>query len=132
MAAETITEVKLLVVKKSVIAALVSRNVSITSQLLVLTARELARVQDRVLLVSSKSAQERVVGFLLEMSNRASATDNMVELSMSRQDIADYLGLTIETVSRTLWSLESCGAIEISSSRRIVLRSRSALVRLQQ
>jgi len=51
---------------------------------------------------------------------------------MSRQDIADYLGLTIETVSRTLWALESCGTIGISRRRRIQFRNRSTLVRLQQ
>jgi hypothetical protein len=44
--------------------------------------------------------------------------------------IADYLGLTIETVSRTLTSLESCAAIEVPSSRHIVLRNRSALNRM--
>ena len=49
---------------------------------------------------------------------------------MSRQDIADYLGLTIETVSRTLTILENAATIELSSSRRIVLRNRSALTRL--
>jgi CRP/FNR family nitrogen fixation transcriptional regulator len=49
---------------------------------------------------------------------------------MSRQDIADYLGLTIETVSRTLTGLESAAAIEVPTSRRIVLRNRSALSRL--
>jgi CRP/FNR family nitrogen fixation transcriptional regulator len=49
---------------------------------------------------------------------------------MSRQDIADYLGLTIETVSRTLTSLESCAAIEVPTSRHIVVRDRSALNRL--
>ena len=46
---------------------------------------------------------------------------------MSRQDIADYLGLTIETVSRTLTSLEDLAAIEVPTSRRIVLRNRAAL-----
>ena len=63
-----------------------------------------------------KTAQERVVGFLLEMAERAPDHD-AVELPMSRQDIADYLGLTIETVSRTLTMLESDGAIELPTSR---------------
>jgi CRP/FNR family nitrogen fixation transcriptional regulator len=49
---------------------------------------------------------------------------------MSRQDIADYLGLTIETVSRTLGRLEKTDTIEVPSSRRIVLRDHSALSRL--
>jgi CRP/FNR family nitrogen fixation transcriptional regulator len=49
---------------------------------------------------------------------------------MSRQDIADYLGLTIETVSRTLTHLENVAAIEVPTSRRIVLRNRFALSRL--
>ena len=49
---------------------------------------------------------------------------------MSRQDIADYLRLTIETVSRTLTLLENAATIELSSSRRIVLRNRPALRRL--
>jgi CRP/FNR family transcriptional regulator, nitrogen fixation regulation protein len=132
LAAETITNAKILVIRKSVLNALASRNAALLSHLLSLTARELGRVQDRVLLLSSKSAQERVVGFLLEMSKRASSNANSVELPMSRQDIADYLGLTIETVSRTLWALENCGAIGISRRRRIQFRSRSKLVQLQQ
>jgi CRP-like cAMP-binding protein len=49
---------------------------------------------------------------------------------MSRQDIADYLGLTIETVSRTLTQLENSDAIAVPTSRRIVLRNRAALSRL--
>ena len=49
---------------------------------------------------------------------------------MSRQDIADYLGLTIETVSRTLSLMEDAAEIEVPTSRRIVLRNRAALARL--
>ena len=49
---------------------------------------------------------------------------------MSRQDIADYLGLTIETVSRTLTILENSAAISLPTSRRIVLHNRAALRRL--
>ena len=51
--------------------------------------------------------------------------ENIVELPMSRQDIADYLGLTIETVSRTLTVWKRAAAIEVPTSRRIVLRNRS-------
>jgi CRP/FNR family nitrogen fixation transcriptional regulator len=82
------------------------------------------RVQDHVLLLV-KNAQEHVASFLLEMSERTCA-GNVIELPVSRQDIADYLGLTIETVSRTLTILEGADAIELSTSRRIVLRNRSA------
>jgi CRP-like cAMP-binding protein len=70
-----------------------------------------------------------VAGFLLEMAERTSAA-NAVELPMSRQDIADYLGLTIETVSRTLTALECSAAIGLPSSRHIVLRNRAALHRI--
>ena len=78
--------------------ALAERDQRSAAQLLTMTGRELRRVQDHVLLLV-KSAQERVARFLLEMAERAAG--NAVELPMSRQDIADYLGLTIETVSRT-------------------------------
>ena len=63
------------------------------------------------------------------MAKRAPA-GNEIDLPMSRQDIADYLGLTIETVSRTLTQLENSSAIAVPSSRRIVLRNRAALTRM--
>ena len=126
--AEAIADAKVVVVKRSAITALAGRDAAIGRELFALTGRELRRVQDRVLLLV-KSAQERVASFLLEMAERASA-GNTIELPMSRQDIADYLGLTIETVSRTLTGLESAATIEVPTSRRIVLRNRSALSRL--
>ncbi len=126
--AEAITDAKVLVIKRSALTALAGGDATVARQLFALTSCELRRMQDRVLLLI-KSAQERVASFLLEMADRAAA-GNVVELPMSRQDIADYLGLTIETVSRTLTCLESTAAIEVPSSRRIVLRNRSALNRL--
>jgi CRP/FNR family transcriptional regulator, nitrogen fixation regulation protein len=126
--AEAITECKVLVIKRSALMALAARDHDVARQLWTITGGELRRVQDHIMLLV-KSAQERVASFLLEMSARISA-DNAVELPMSRQDIADYLGLTIETVSRTLTILENAATIELSSSRRIVLRNRSALSRL--
>lgn len=125
LSAEAITDAKVLVVKRTALHALAGRDASVAQQLFALTGRELHRVQDRILLLI-KSAHERVASFLLEMAERA-AQKNTIDLPMSRQDIADYLGLTIETVSRTLTSLETAAAIEVSTSRRIVLRDRAAL-----
>ena len=76
-----------------------------------------------------KTAPERVASFLLEMADRIQSRDE-VELPMSRQDIADYLGVTIETVSRTLTQLENASVIALPCCKRIVLRNRSALKRL--
>lgn len=126
--AEAITDVKVIVIKRSAVEALAARDNDVARQLWAMTGRELQRMQDHILLLI-KSAQERVAGFLLEMADRIKST-NEVELPMSRQDIADYLGLTIETVSRTLTILENSAAIALPTSRRIVLRNRAALRRL--
>ncbi len=128
LSAEAMTDTKLLVIKRSALNALASRDVAVARQLFALTGRELARAQDRIFLLI-KSAQGRVASFLLEMAKRVSG-GNTVELPMSRQDIADYLGLTIETVSRTLTSLETASTIEVATSRRIVLRNPTALNRM--
>jgi len=61
---------------------------------------------------------------------KVAAGGDELELPMSRQDIADYLGLTIETVSRTMTQLENDAAIGLPTSPRIVLRNRAALGRL--
>ena len=126
--AEAITQCEVLVIRRSALVALADKDHDVARQLWTLTGNELRRLQEHILLLI-KSAQERVAAFLLEMEQRVYA-GNAVELPMSRQDIADYLGLTIETVSRTLTNMENASTIELSSSRRIVLRNRSALRRL--
>ena len=126
LSAEAIADAKVLVIKRSMLTALAAHDPGVARELFALTGYEAQRMQERVLLLI-KTARERVVGFLLEMAERVPA-DNAIELPMSRQDIADYLGLTIETVSRTLTSLEDSAAIELPTSRRsIVLRNRTAL-----
>ncbi len=126
--AEAIVECKVMLIKRSSVVALAGRSHDVANQLWTMTAKELQRAQAHIMLLI-KTAQERVAGFLLEMASRAPA-GNTVELPMSRQDIADYLGLTIETVSRTLTQLENSAAISVPSSRRIVLRNQAALNRL--
>jgi CRP/FNR family transcriptional regulator len=81
-----------------------------------LAVRELSQAQDHIVLLGRRSAEEKVATFLVRWRNRiaeAAAASQMVPLPMSRQDIADYLGLTIETVSRTFTRFERDGVIEI-------------------
>jgi CRP/FNR family transcriptional regulator len=75
---------------------------------------EMAAAQDQMVLLSCKSAEERLCTFLLKHLRRAAAKNgvqSMVALPMTRQDMADYLGLTIETVSRTITKLTNKGVL---------------------
>jgi CRP/FNR family transcriptional regulator, nitrogen fixation regulation protein len=116
---DAISETHVLVVK---------RRVATSFQLQDLMRRELQLAQNHLLLLI-KSAPERVASFLLEMAERTESSEH-VELPLSRRDIADYLGLTIETVSRTVKRLEKDSIIALPISRRVVLRNRVALKRL--
>jgi CRP/FNR family transcriptional regulator, nitrogen fixation regulation protein len=126
--AEAIVGSDIVMVKRSLVLSLAERDRDVGRQLWSVTAGELDGARSHALLLI-KSAQERVAAFLLEMSQRL-ADANLVELPMGRQDVADYLGLTIETVSRTLTQLESDETIELLASRSIALRNRSILSRL--
>ena len=126
--AEAIVGSTVAMVKRSALLSVSKRDGEVARQLWSTTARQLDEARNHALLLI-KSAQERVAAFLLEMSKRLAHSDS-VELPMGRQDIADYLGLTIETVSRTLTQLENTRTIELLTSRLIALRNRSVLSRL--
>lgn len=133
--AEAVSECKLVRVKRSILFARATDDAELSHALWKLTAAELGRTQSHLLVLGRKTAQERVATFLLEMSERAESRRDgaqgvEVTLPMSRQDIADFLGLTIETVSRTLTHLEEVAAIALPSSRRVLLRDGAALRRL--
>lgn len=81
-----------------------------------LAVRELGQAQDHMVLLGRRSAEEKVATFLVGWRDRlvqVAGPSQTVSLPMSRQDIADYLGLTIETVSRTFTKFERDGVIEI-------------------
>jgi CRP/FNR family nitrogen fixation transcriptional regulator len=123
--AEAVIDAKVLVIKRSAVVSLAAWDNAIAGELLALMGRELERAQNHVLLLI-KTAPERMASFLLEMAARIPSGDKM-ELPMPRQDIADYLGLTIETVSRMLTHLENVSAIALPTPRRIVLRNQAVL-----
>ena len=126
--AEAISESQVLLAKRSAVLARAEREKQFSTQLWDLMVRELQHMQQHSF-VLIKSAEERVAGFLLEMAGRSSGGAS-IELPMSRQDIADYLGLTIETVSRTFTQFVQSGIISLEASRRIQFRNRAALNRL--
>jgi CRP/FNR family nitrogen fixation transcriptional regulator len=128
LSAEAVCDCTIAVIKRSSLVKLARGDSSITQALWTLTARELQRVQKHVLLLV-RSAQERVASFLLEMADRT-ASAGAVVLPMSRRDIADYLGLTIETVSRALAALEDQAAIAMTGARRVQLTNVRELRRL--
>lgn len=128
LSAEAIVNSTVSVIKRSTLTSLAARDGKVAHALWSLTARELRRAQKHVLLLV-RTAQERVASFLLEMADRTSG-DGQIELPMSRQDIADYLGLTIETVSRTLTLLEGQAAIALRSARCVHLTNERQLRKL--
>jgi CRP/FNR family nitrogen fixation transcriptional regulator len=126
--AEAVTGTKVQVICRHPKVVLQPSDNELSAQMWALMAGELKRSNDHVYLLI-KTAPERVASFLLEFARRIQSPDE-VELPMSRRDIADYLGLTIETVSRMLTQLEKTSAIALPTSRRIVLRDRAVLKRL--
>jgi CRP/FNR family nitrogen fixation transcriptional regulator len=96
-----------------------------------MTTSNLEHAENHMLLLGRKTSLERVAAFLVEMDGRLAATGIMA-LPMSRRDIADYLGLTLETVSRALSRLQRAGVLDFTShtQREIVLRDRQRVASL--
>ena len=126
LTAEAIVDTSLRMVKRRALEAAAKSDVRIACTLWTMTAGELRHAEDHMLLLGRKTAAQRVATFLLEMDRRIS-TAGMFALPMGRGDIADYLGLTLETVSRTLSQLHGEGVLGFSGARQITLRTRPRL-----
>jgi CRP/FNR family nitrogen fixation transcriptional regulator len=99
--------------------------------LLGLVTKNLQHAEDHMMLLGRKTALERVAAFLVEMDQRMAAPSTMI-LPMTRRDIADYLGLTLETVSRALSALRDRSLIRFTCPRQreLILLDRVALAKL--
>ena len=129
--AEAIVETSVRLIKRSSLERVAEADVSITHDLLYMTTDNLQHAEDHMLLLGRKTSLERVVAFLLEMDGRLTAAGIMV-LPMCRRDIADYLGLTLETVSRALSKLHEDGILGFlgKNQRQIILLDRQQLANL--
>ena len=124
--AEAVTDVKVRRISRGRFFSLVNKSPDLRPQLFALLCDEMSAAQDQMLLLGRKTAEERVVSFLLAV-HRKGAAGKEIELPISRLDMADYLGLTIETMSRTMTSLDRLGLIHATGRHRVALRKLNML-----
>lgn len=123
--AETVDTVRLCRFPRAKLQTLIEEIPRFERRLLGMASNELIEAQDQILLLGRKTAQEKVASFLLMMSQRAAKRgqpSNPIELPMGRADIADFLGLTIETVSRTFTQLKTSGVMQLLDNSRVLLK----------
>ena len=124
--AEALTGCEVLALRRAGSAAY--ENGRVERMIWAATASELQRAQSHMLLLGRATACEKVARFLMDIANRFRG--EFVILPMSRQDMADYLGLTIETISRMLGRLQADGVIEFSGARKYRVRRPGCLSEL--
>lgn len=131
--AVAMSEVRILRLSKSDFQRAIDANADLREQFIGWLHRQVDQLDERALLFAKRRAEERVAGFLLQFLRRKSQRDHhydRIELPLSRADMADYLGLTIETVSRVLSGLVHDGIIEPQTRYSFVLRKPGALRRI--
>lgn len=119
--AEALSATKVLMYRRRQVERAATGRVEVACHLWGMATDTLRHAQDHMLLLGRRSAQERVAAFLIDVDERLGGTGTF-DLPMTRRDIADYLGLTIETVSRTISQLESEGALLRTGGRQVTLR----------
>lgn len=130
LTAEAISAAEIVMVRRSLLERAADEDARAARLWLELTSQHLRNAHDHALILGRKGASERVAAFLLRFADRFTRGQEL-DLPMSRSDIADYLGLTIETVSRAFTEMERQCAIALPSSRHVVVRNRSTLVQLE-
>jgi CRP/FNR family transcriptional regulator, nitrogen fixation regulation protein len=130
LSAEAVSAAEVIMVRRSLVEKASAQDLQAARAVLALTAENLNSARDHAVVLGRKGAGERVATFLLQLADRFVSRSEL-DLPMSRADIADYLGLTIETVSRTFSEMERQCAIALPSSRHVVMRNPAALADLQ-
>jgi CRP/FNR family transcriptional regulator, anaerobic regulatory protein len=128
--AEAVGPVSLCRFEREALEGLVQRQSCLERHLLERARAELADGREQLLLLGQKTARERVASFILAQSARArhrGLPASPIDTPMRRADIADHLGLTTETVSRTLTRLTQDGLIGVEAGRRILIRQADRL-----
>ena len=131
--AQAIGDIAVCEFKENVLNDHINKNPRLSLELLNMTTNELILAQDRVKVLGKLTATERVANFISNISKqraRIKWQDNPISLPMSRQDIADYLGLTIATVSREITNLKISSIIKMISTNQIYINDKTKLAEL--
>jgi CRP/FNR family transcriptional regulator, nitrogen fixation regulation protein len=126
MAAEAVTDCSIVAYRRRGLEAIVAQDDRLSRWFFSHAMTSMANAREHSLLLGRASAAQKIAAFLEETAQRGDS-GGVIDLVMSRQDIADYLGLTIETVSRTLSQLDRDGVIGLPSARRVLVKDRRAL-----
>lgn len=130
VSAECVSDAEVMLVRRSQLEHAAANNLGAAQALTILLADSLDSAHEHALILGRRGAGERVAAFLIALSTRLPAGEAL-DLPMSRADIADYLALTIESVSRAFTEMERQSTIALPTSRHVVMRNRSALNQLQ-
>jgi CRP/FNR family transcriptional regulator, nitrogen fixation regulation protein len=124
--AEAVSDALVMRLPRNTSEQMIEQDIALARMMRETMLRDLANAHGRMLLLGRMTAAERVATFLIEMFDRYDRTKK-IDLPMSRNDIADYLGLTIETVCRVLSAFKRDGIIAIPNAHSIELKDRNAL-----
>ncbi len=128
--AEAVTDTTLVRYARRKVDALIAEEPRVARSLVDLMRGDLSNARDRLALLGHMTAMERIASFLLNLANRFD--DKHIELPMTRTDIGDYLGLTMETVSRAFSQLKNDGVITQHGVHEVAIADRVALEALAQ
>jgi CRP-like cAMP-binding protein len=131
---EAITAATLVRTSRAALAIAVREQPEMAERLVERAAADLARAHEQMLLLGRKSAREKVAALLLDLARRLAAdvVPPTIRLPISRQEMADQLGLTVETVSRTMTRLRQDGLIALPTSHDVVLSRPTELAALAE
>ncbi|MEK9969424.1 MAG: cyclic nucleotide-binding domain-containing protein, partial [Ferrovibrio sp.] len=135
VSAEALTETHLCRFPRTAFRRLLDETPCLEHRLLAVAESEIAAAQEQILLLGRKTAMERIASFLLLQSARMKArgmADNPVLLPMTRAEVGDYLGLTIETVSRCFTKLRKLDVIGLPAPDRVQIRNVERLKALSE
>ena len=131
--AEAVTDVVLTSYPHTAIAALSEQRPTVRRRFLTVLSQNQRDMENHLAVLGRQNAKEKVVSFLLSLAERIGLDDDdLVDVPMNRLDIADYLGLTNETVSREISALKRAGFIETPNNRQLILCNADALQALTE